>query len=143
MSTAKITLTYELGDAERDFALPIGKLEELHELTGVGPLRLYEQLAPIFSGLITDPTMLQQMWASNPHSGNYKPTAIRDIIRLSLIGGGATPLESSILVKRYVDTEPLLTYATLAYAILGKALVPDVSGEEVADDVGKMEAPPT
>lgn len=65
-----------------------------------------------------------------------------DTIRLGLIGGGMTPIEARLLVRRWVDERPLTESVALAEAILLAALNRVYAGDIAdADDEGKAVAP--
>lgn len=65
----------------------------------------------------------------------WKIDDIREPIRIALIGGGKTPTDALLLVRRYVDERPLQESVQVAFAVLAAAIVgvPD-------DPVGKPEA---
>lgn len=58
---------------------------------------------------------------------------IREVIRLSLIGGGKSPVEALVLVKRYFDERPWEESVMTAQAILLASIV-GVPGDEVGKD---------
>lgn len=62
--------------------------------------------------------------------GKARLNDIRETIRLGLIGGGKTPVQALVLVKRYVDDRPLIESLPVARTILMAALV-GVPGDEV------------
>lgn len=109
------TLELEWGDGEHKFALPIGQLRELQDKCDAGPNRILQRLSGV----------------------DWRIDDIREVMRLSLIGGGMKPTEAHTLCVRYVDNRPMLESRLHAQAILMKALVGDPT-----DIVGKKEADP-
>lgn len=99
-------VTLEFGDGEHAFRLALGQLKELQERVGCGPPVLFRRL------LLSE----------------YNVEDAREIIRLGMIGGGATPTEALTFVKRYVDERPLIESVPVALTILQAAL----SGPEIA-----------
>jgi hypothetical protein len=79
MGGLPITMTW--GDGEHRFALPLGRLRELQEKTGAGPLKLFNRI----------------------RSGDWLVDDLRETIRLGLIGGGMAPDAAFALVRRYLD----------------------------------------
>lgn len=102
-------------DGTYTFCLKIGQLRELQEKTNVGPLTLFNRLA----------------------QGDWRVDDTRETIRLGLIGGGKSPLESLDLVRRYVDERPLFESVAPAISILSYALF-GPNDEVIA---GKAETP--
>jgi hypothetical protein len=94
------TVTLEFGDGEHAFRLALGELRELQEKTGCGPAVLFRQLL----------------------LGEWKVDDAREIIRLGMIGGGASPSAALTFVRRYVDGRPLLDAVGPALQILQAAL---------------------
>lgn len=129
MSDATIELTW--GDGPQRFRLPIGQLRELQDKCDAGPQRILARLASL-DWLIDD---------------------VRETVRLGLIGGGKTPTDAYVLVKRYIDDRDggLLESREHAQVILMKALVGDPSdpvGEPVTAETpiqtpGSSSAPST
>lgn len=100
--SAKVSIDW--GDGSHDFRLRIGELEELDEKCGVGP---GFALGQILAGV----------------HGNWKAKMLREVIRLGLIGGGATPADALKLVRRYVDERPLSESITAAQLVLQACIV--------------------
>lgn len=99
--TGKVTAFF--GDGEHTFRLqppdaanPLALIEELQEKTGVGPYRLFRNIA----------------------DEDFRVGDIREVLRLGLIGGGKSPAEAYKLVTRYFDREPIAEYATIALDIM-------------------------
>lgn len=107
----RVTLTW--GDGEHVFRLAIGHLRELQDKTGTGPFAILKRLL----------------------DGSWRVDDAREIIRLGLIGGGMTPIDALLLVKRYVDERPIMESIAPAQIVLGRALMGDTD-----DDVGKEQA---
>lgn len=100
----KFTVNAFFGDGERPFALHDGKsldlVRELQTKLDAGPMVVFRRI----------------------YSGNYVIDDIREVLRLGLIGGGATASEASRLVKLYLDREPLVEHAGLALEVLSAVL---------------------
>lgn len=111
MSDSSIDLDW--GDGHHKFALPIGQLRELQDKCDAGPNRILQRLSGI----------------------DWRIDDIREVMRLSLIGGGMKPTDAHLLCVRYVDNRPLMESRLHAQAILLKALVGDPD-----DPVGKNQA---
>jgi len=100
----------------RRFRLAIGQLRELQESINrnrpvpVGPWTLYQMIS----------------------RGDAWPDDLREVIRLGLLGGGTPSHMVPGLVKRYVEERPLFESVPTAQAVLGCALLGDVT-----DQVGK------
>jgi hypothetical protein len=108
---------YRNGLLEDDFAggrhrfrLAIGQLEELQELTKVGPLALWNRL----------------------NNGTWFHGDIRELIRLGLIGAGMDPWEAQKMRDRYADVGALLPHVPLAIGIISVAL--NAPKDETLDD---------
>lgn len=101
------------GDGEHRFRLAIGQLEELEQITKIGPFELFEK-------------MLRKQW---------RVGEVRHVIRIGLIGGGMGPADAVALVDRYISEWPWTESVGVALHILTAALV----GSE-ADPAGKAEA---
>ena len=96
---------------EDDFCIAkVGLLLELEEKCGAGIAAIMRRL----------------------EDGTWKLNDLRETIRLGLIGGGKTPAEAMVAVKRHVDERPLAEGVLLAYEIIAAAMV-GVQG----DDIGK------
>jgi len=70
-------------------------------------------------------------------TGTYKIADVRETIRLGLIGGGKTPVESLRLTRQYVDERPFAESWQIARLISGALMF----GFEV-EPLGKAEAAP-
>jgi len=97
--SASVTLIW--ADGEYPFRLPIKQLEELQDKCDAGPSELYNRL----------------------EDGRWRVADLRETIRLGLIGGGMTPAEAFVKVRRYVDERPLLESVPVARAVLLAALI--------------------
>jgi hypothetical protein len=98
------------GDRERDFVLTPHLIPELERLAGRG-----------IAAIVSDADQLRT-WSDD----------INTIIRLGLIGGGASPQEADALVKAYVPARPLSEAHLLALEIL-LDLWNGPAAEELAD----------
>lgn len=107
------SVTLAWGDGEHKFRLPIGGLRELQQKCDAGAIEVMDRL----------------------RDRRWRVDDVRETLRLGLIGGGMTPVDALILVKRYVDDRPIMESVPTAFAVLMAALigVPD-------DPVGKAEA---
>lgn len=94
MQAPSITLPF--ADGEYAFALRIGELRELEAKAACGIGALYRRLA----------------------SGDFYAEDAGHIVRLGLIGGGASPAEALRLTNSYVLERPLAESVPLAMAIL-------------------------
>lgn len=91
----------DFGGGSYRFRLAMGELEELQEVTGVGPYHCLRRLL----------------------AGEWHLQDVRDTLRLGLIGGGLLANDALKLTRRYVDDRPdWLRNATLAIAVLSAAL---------------------
>jgi hypothetical protein len=111
--TARVTAFF--GDGEHVFTLqpqgvaePLALIEELQEKTGVGPYRLFKSIS----------------------DDDFRVGDIREVLRLSLIGGGKSPSDAHKLVSRYFDKEPIAEYSTIALDVMVGMLF----GHPVVDD---------
>lgn len=111
-----IAVQQEWADGEYRFRLGVKELDELQDITGVGPAELFRRL----------------------HMHEWRRKDIRETIRLGLIGGGAEPVKANKLCKTYVDDVPLLDNRRLALDIVGAVL----EGVKAATE-GKTEAAKT
>lgn len=102
---ARVTLLW--GDGDHIFRLALDQLLELQEKTDAGPLQLLVRV----------------------QGQNWRVQDLRETIRLGLIGGGKSPADAMVLVRRYVDARPLLESVPVALEILVGALtMPEDSG---------------
>lgn len=105
-------VTLAWGDGDHDFNLAkIGLVLELEAKCGCGVREVLTRI-------------IERRWYVQD---------IREVIRLSLIGGGKTPVESLVLVKRYFDERPWEESVTTAQAVLLASIV-GVPGDEVGKD---------
>lgn len=106
------SITLDWAEGTHVFKLGWGELEKLQEAPGVdaGPY--------VVLGRLT--------------SGAWQMQDIEHVIRLGLIGGGATPTEALRLVKSYVKDRPPMESLFLAQGILTAACVgaPDEDGSK-------------
>ena len=54
----------------------------------------------------------------NLMGGRYTVDAVREVIRLGMIGGGTTPTDAHISVSRFFDLEPIADSVHLAMRIM-------------------------
>jgi hypothetical protein len=107
MQTANTRVRFFFGDADHDFALTLGGLEELQTLTDAGPQVLHDRFV----------------------TGAWRLKDITETVRLGLIGGGMPPQDAARMLKTYgYPEQPLATLVLPARLILAAALV------GVADD---------
>jgi len=108
-------ITEEWGDGVYSFRIGWGQWKELDELLQIGPVPLLKRF-------------LYNEW---------RVADVREVIRVALIGGGATPVQAIKLVKLYVEDRPISENVGLASRILSGAMfVPEGSS------LGKAEATP-
>ena len=101
-------------DGEHKFRLRIKELRELQDKCDAGPAQIMMRL-------------VQHTWRVDD---------ILQAIRLGLIGGGATPTDALLLVKRYVEERPLGENVVIAAEIIAAA----ISGDPKEDgDTAKKE----
>jgi len=93
-------ITRGFADGTYSFRLAYGQWLELQEALNCGPLELYVNI-------------LQRRW---------RVQQVREIVRIGLIGGGATPADAIRLVKRYVEERPLMENVQLAIEIVAASL---------------------
>ncbi|RWB09000.1 MAG: gene transfer agent family protein [Mesorhizobium sp.] len=103
------------GDSEHTFALTPELILELERKTGTG----------IGSLCIRVP------------EGHFRHAELVEIIRLSLIGGGATPQEAAALADAYAAKRPLNEPFPIAIAVLQAVW----SGAPAATEAGTVNAP--
>jgi hypothetical protein len=109
------TLTW--GDGEHLFRLPIGQLRELQDKCDAGPAQIMMRLV----------------------SHTWRVDDILQPIRLGLIGGGKSPTDALLLVRRYVEERPLAENITVAAEIIAAA----ISGDPKEDGDTAKKAPAT
>lgn len=107
-------LTTDWADGLYTFRFNVPQLEEHDEKCKAGPMAVL--------GALVD--------------GNWRYTYIRETIRLGLIGGGTLPTDAERLVRRYVDSRPMIEGVVVAIAIMGAA----IRGEGEDDTPGKQPA---
>ena len=99
------------GDRERTFTLSDQMLSELERVTGTG-------IGALWMGLIGQ---------------TYSLATLHEIIRLGLIGGGASPEEAARLVATYAHNRPLAEVFPLAFETVNARWVGNkASAHEVA-----------
>jgi hypothetical protein len=64
------------------------------------------------------------------YGGSWRVEDIREVLRLSLVGGGMTPAEVNKLMVRYFERSPLAEHAALALSVLSAAIVGRKSEDE-------------
>lgn len=111
-----IDVTQDWADGTYTFRLGLEQLEEHDDLLKAGPIAVLGSLV----------------------DGTFRHGAIRETLRLGLIGGGTSPRDALKLVRRYVDNRPIVENLAYAVAILGAA----VHGEEVKKDEGDAPGKP-
>lgn len=124
------SISFVWGDGEEHkFRLAIGQLRELQEKCAAGPRTIFDRLC----------------------TGGWYVDDIRETLRLGLIGGGKTPIEAMVLVKRYVDDRPLQENVMPAMSVIMAAVVgspDDQVGKEPAETTeteatGALSSPPS
>jgi Phage tail tube protein, GTA-gp10 len=94
------------GDGEQTFRFAIGQFRELQEKVN--------QRRIAIGALPTGPmTLLNQLRANDAW-----PDDVRDVLRLGLIGGGATPADAHRLMVNYFDSSPPLEHMKPAFVVL-------------------------
>jgi hypothetical protein len=116
MSAAGST-TLLWADGEHRFRLRIKELRELQDKCDAGPAQIMMRLV----------------------NHTWRVDDILQAIRLGLIGGGATPTEALLLVKRYVEDRPLGENVVIAAEIIAAA----ISGDPKEDDDAAKKAQAT
>lgn len=148
------TIDLPFGGEVRKFRLNIAELRELQDKCNAGPATVLTRLMSyqpqasdfrrprpdLYAQGISDPDFISDMnmfAMVRSLGGDWRVDDIRDTVRLGLIGAGATPSETFVLVSRYIDDAPgdLVANLGLAVDILNHALV-----GEVGDRVGKKPA---
>jgi len=120
--TAKVNLPF--GGQKRVFQLDVPRLDELQELTDLGPEAMIRHI----------------------QNGDYKTREISETLRLGLIGGGMEPNAAAIMVERYGSGPYVMDCKSLAYLILMAAIsgAPESQKDgEPGESGGAGETPPT
>ncbi len=73
-------------------------------------------------------------------AGDFLVGDLRELLRLSLIGGGKSPKDAAALVGTYFDLTPLTDHLPTAIAITGAALFGVSDDGKVKDEVTDGEA---
>jgi tail tube GTA-gp10-like protein len=95
------------GDAEHDFRLGLGELDELEQLTGMGSGEIWADLQiSVFHQL-----------------GKLHVMRTRTVLRLGLVGGGMPKMEAAAHVDRHFVPPDLFEGGQIAFRALGAALV--------------------
>lgn len=105
-SHGKVRLTWADGDYEFNVA-KLGIRLELEEKCDAGTQLIFRRI----------------------QTGEARFNDIRETIRLGLIGGGMSPEEAVVLVRRYVDEQPRAINSLIAASILAAEIV-GVEGDE-------------
>jgi hypothetical protein len=113
-----ITYRAFFGDKEHAFTLTDPMLAELETLTGLGVGALYFQLINMA----------------------YPASALREIIRLGLVGGGTTPEDAKRLCDTYASNRPLAETFPLAFEIM-EARWNGTAKDETPEDVEQAATP--
>ena len=103
-------------DGEHRFRLRIKELRELQDKCDAGPAQIMMRLV----------------------NHTWRVDDILQAIRLGLIGGGASPTDALLLVKRYVEDRPLAENVVIAAEIIAAAISGDP--KEDGDTAKKAEA---
>lgn len=119
----------EFGDGTYTFRLGLDEIEELERKRDLSIFTILRRLKPE----IREPRLLD----------------ISETIRLGLIGGGMTPVDALVLVRKYVDRRPIDESRDVALAIVLAGLqrvhteAPETSseGEQTAPQKGSTSAP--
>lgn len=117
--SASVSLIW--GDGRHQFRLAIAELDELDELCKVGPGYL---LAQLNGGLY----------------GPWRAKAVRETIRLGLVGGGMAPAAAVQLVESYFDRTPIGDHLVTAQAILMACVLGD-ENDPPGEPKGKAKRP--
>lgn len=94
-------ISFDWADGESTFRLGVGELLELQEKCDAGPAQIVARL----------------------EDGTWRVQDLRETLRLGLIGGGMTPTDAMVKVRRYVDARPLMESVDPARAVLLAALL--------------------
>lgn len=84
------------GDGEKSFALAAEQIIELERKTGAGVGLIYQQFV----------------------SAQFRFADALEVLRLGLIGGGASPVKASELIETYAKPTPVVEVFSLAFDIL-------------------------
>lgn len=90
------------GDGAYLFRLKLKQIEELQAKCDAGPPEIMRRLM----------------------TNTWRIHDVREVIRLGLIGGGATPPRALELVKQYVDDEPIAPNVLIALSVMQARLFP-------------------
>ena len=111
-------IALNFADGEHVFRLTIGGIRELQDKTDKGPQKLYNDI----------------------EGGLWRVDDVREVLRISLIGGGMKPLPALNLIERYVDAGNWIENSELARVILIASLVgtldEEVAPKKAAGEVG-------
>jgi len=108
---------------EHSFALRIGELQALQDITGEGPGASLQRLYMSLQG--------------NALMGGWKIADVVDTVRLGLIGGGMERVEAAKLVREVVERQNITSLINTACEVLLAAL------SEKDPDAGKPTGEPT
>ncbi len=105
------TVNLFFGDGPHDFALPYDQLLQLEKLLDEGPMHTLSRF----------------------EQGTWSPLAVYEIVRLGLIGGGASTKEAYELAQQYVVQRPICEPTPTAVTVLTRAIMgaPPVAEPEV------------
>lgn len=109
------SIELDWADGHYIFRLAWGELRQLQEKCDAGPFVILSRL----------------------RGGTWRMDDISEVVRLGLIGGGATPADALKLVRDYVESRPPLENLMLATGILSAGVIPP------ADEPGEAEAAQT
>ncbi len=119
--TAETVLPF--GTEERKFRLGLGELRAVQEKCDAGPGEIAQRLAPIVRAVRAKLPLADILLGGM--MGSWRVDDVREPILQGLIGGGMTPTEAGVLVRREFDARPLaLEHFGLAFAILTEAYMP-------------------
>lgn len=103
----------EWAGKERLFRLTFGSVLDLEQACGEGIGQVFIRVA----------------------QGYFRASDVYDVIRLSLIGGGASVIDAKRLMHRHFDTRPYLENAALAGDILAALMTGVEPSDDAADTV--------
>lgn len=133
-------LTQPFGEEERSFLLTIKTWRAVEQNTGLALQTIAQQLGPMIELLRADLSKTPGGLAGAIIAGRLGSATldhVREPILQGLIGGGMTPTEAGVLVRKVFDEQipvggrPFLEFAPLAFEILMQALF------GWADDLGE------
>jgi hypothetical protein len=103
------SITEDWADGSYTFRLDQNGWIELDQKTDLGPLEIMRRLV----------------------AGTWKAGMVREIVRVGLIGGGASPADALRLVRKHVEQRPILESIPLAVRIVecGLYAKPDKEGD--------------